>query len=378
VVSGQRSVIEADTAIVARALRAPAGASPDWSRAAVAAIVGAASRHRVFLLLGWLLRDAGTLDEWPGLADAFERAEHQALSVDCVRQDELATVLHELDAAGVRPLLFKGAAMAHTHYPAPHVRVRADSDLLVADGELPVLEGVLRRLGYIRPVETSGALVSYQSHYQKTDRYGVTHALDIHWKISNLQALANCLTHAELWACRVPVAALGPSAATVDAPHALALALVHRAGHHPGSKNLLWMYDLHLLDHRLTAHERQQFQAIVAARGLHTIAAEGLAAARTSFGDVAPDAPVEATPAPSARGDGPIRPWTPAEVLRLDLQALPDWRTRGRLLREHLLPSSSYMRAKYGVRSSVMLPGLYLWRVLHGMPKWLRRPASDD
>jgi putative nucleotidyltransferase-like protein len=376
VVSSQANVIGTDgTAIVARALRAPAEV-PDWSRADDAAIIGAATRHRVFLLLGWLLRDAGTLDEWPGLSEALERAEHHALSVDCVRQAELATVLHELDAAGVRPMLFKGAAVAHTHYPAPHVRVRADSDLLVPDGEVRVLEGVLRRLGYIRPVETSGALVSYQSHYQKTDRFGVTHALDIHWKVSNLQALANCLTHAELWHCRVPIVAFGPSAVTVDAPHALLLALVHRAGHHPGSKNLLWMYDLYLLDSRLSADEHHQFQAIVAARGLNSIVAEGLAAARRSFGDPARDTPVEATQRPST--NGPTRPWTQAEVLRLDLEALPGWRTRGRLLREHLLPSSSYMRAKYGVRSNVILPALYVWRVLHGMPRWLRRPASED
>jgi hypothetical protein len=363
-------------AVVARALRNPAGPAPDWSETDLAGVVASASRHRVFLLLGWLVREAGALHEWPGLADAFERAERHALSVDCVRQAELATVIHELDTAGVGPLLFKGAAVAHTHYPAPHIRVRADSDLLVPDGELRVLDGVLRRLGYARPVETSGALVSYQSHYQKTDRFGVTHALDVHWKISNLQALANCLTHAELWHGRVPVAPLGPSAVTVDAPHALLLALVHRAGHHPGSKNLLWMYDLHLLDSRLAADERHQFRAMVAARGLNTIAAEGLATARTSFGDPALDAPVEA--AHQASTNGPVRPWTQAEVLRLDLEALPDWRTRGRLLREHLLPSSSYMRAKYGVRSSVMLPALYVWRVLHGMPKWLRRPASDD
>jgi hypothetical protein len=370
--------MEQPAAVVARALRDPAGPPPDWSETDIAAVVAAASRHRVFLLLGWLLRDASGLDEWPGLAEAFKQAEQQALSIDCVREAELSTVLHELDAAGVRPLLFKGAAMAHTHYPAPHVRVRADSDLLVPEGDLPGLEGVLRRLGYLRPVETSGALVSYQSHYQKTDRYGVTHALDVHWKISNLQALANCLTHAELWNCRVPIVRLGPSAVTVDAPHTLLLALVHRAGHHPGSRNLLWMYDLHLLGNRLTADQHQLFQAIVAARSLNSIAAEGLAVARGSFGDPRLDAPVEATHGASANGDGLIRPWTQAEVLRLDLRALPDWRTRGRLLREHLLPSSNYMRAKYGVRSNAMLPALYIWRVLHGVPKWLRRPAADE
>jgi hypothetical protein len=348
--------------LVNRLLHSPAVPPPGLSRDDVAAVVATASRHRVFLLLGWLLRDAGALHEWPGLGDAFERAEHEALTVDCVRQAELASVLRELDAAGVRAIVFKGAALAHTHYPAPHVRVRADSDLLVAGEDVHGLEKVLGRLGYARPVETSGTLVSYQRHYQMTDRFGVTHALDVHWKISNLQALADRLTHAELWNSRVPVVQLGQAAATVDPPRALALALIHRAGHHPGSRNLLWLYDLHLLERRLTAEERQQFQAVVSARGLTSIANEGLSmASRTSSADDRVTA----------------RPWTPAEVLGMDLHALPDWRSRGRLLREHLLPPSSYMRAKYGVRSNVVLPALYIWRALQGMPKWLRRSTQD-
>jgi hypothetical protein len=365
------------TALVAQALGAPAGRPPDWSSTDPAEIVAAASRHRVFLLLGWLLRDAGVLEAWHGLADAFERAERHALTIDFLRQAELTSVLHALDKAGVRPIVFKGAALAHTHYPAPHLRVRADSDILVAEEEVPALEKVLGRLGYTRPAETSGALVSYQSHYQRTDRYGVTHAFDVHWKISNLQALANTFSHAELWSCRAPVAPLGASAMTVDAPHALALALVHRAGHHPGSRNLLWLYDLHLLEGRLTDAEQRRFQAVVAARGLNSIAAEGLLMARMTFGDQTGFLSADAAPAPSAAPNAFSRPYTQAEVLRLDLQALPDWRARGRLLREHLLPPSSYMRAKYGVQSNVVLPALYVWRALHGMPKWLRRPAGE-
>jgi hypothetical protein len=366
------------TAAVAQSLRAPTGRPPDWSALDSGAIVAAALRHRVFLLLGWLLRDAGSLHEWQGFADAFARVERQALTIDCVRHAELTSVLQGLDTAGVRVIVFKGAALAHTHYPAPHLRVRADSDLLVAEEDVPALEKALGHLGYRRPAETSGALVSYQSHYQKADRHGVTHAIDVHWKISNLQALANSFSHGDLWHCRAPLAPHGPSAMTVDAPHALALALIHRAGHHPGSRNLLWLYDLHLLESRLTAAERQQFQAILAARGLNRIAAEGISLARRSFGDQADASGHEAAlPGDSADVDDGVRPWTQAEILRLDLEALPDWRTRGRLLREHLLPPSSYMRAKYGLQSNVMLPALYLWRALHGMPKWLRRPAGD-
>jgi hypothetical protein len=80
---------------------------------------------------------------------------------------------------------------------------------------------------------------------------------------------------------------------------------------------------------------------------------------------------------PAADECDTVRSWTPAEVLGMDLHALPDWRSRGRLLREHLLPPSSYMRAKYGVRSNVVLPALYIWRALQGMPKWLRRSPQD-
>jgi len=346
------------------------------------ALVAAASRHRVFLLLGWLLRAAGTLKDWPPeFIGAFLQAEREAVTVDCVRHAELVRVLAELTSAGVRVLPFKGAALAHTHYPVPHIRVRSDTDLLVAAAGVPTLEDALARLGYVRPPETSGRLVSYQSHYHKQDRHGVMHAFDVHWKISNLQALADRFSFDEVWGSRVPVPALGPSAVTTSDVHALLLALVHRAGHHPGSRDLLWIYDLHLLASRLTPEEMMQVQELAGVRGLSRIAADGLALAREWFGT----APIDW--APDALGDRAARqeraavirgPWRQADVLRLDLGALSNWRARGRLIREHLLPSASYMRARYGVRSNVLLPGLYVWRVLLGAPKWLRSRDAEE
>jgi len=369
-------------AVIAGALRDPIGATAISMDVDPASLLSAALRHRVLLLLGWTLRAAGTFADWPQeFIDEFQRAERDAVVVDFVRHTELMTVLSNLSEASVHVLVFKGAALAHTHYPAPHVRVRADTDLLVPASELPVLEAVLGRLGYVRPPETAGRLVSYQSHYHKIDQYGVTHAFDVHWRISNVQTLANRLSWQELWDSRNPLAALGPSACAIDDVHALVVALVHRAGHHPGSRNLLWLYDLHLLASRLSPLQVSQVQKIAAARGLGRIAAEGLAAARDWFGDDAADPIVDTLRTQSATPDEAIvvqGPWTQARLLRLDLEALPDWRTRGRLIREHLLPSTSYMRARYGVRSNLLLPGLYLWRVLHGVPKWLRSHRGEE
>lgn len=368
-------------AIVARALHDPIGA-PASGDVDVAALIEAAMQHRVLLLLGWTLRAAATLGAWPSdFVDAFQRAERDAAVVDGLRHAELVKVLAELSVAGVRAIVFKGAALAHTHYPAPHVRVRQDTDLIVAVSDVAALEDVLSHLGYKRPPETSGRLVSYQSHYHKIDRYGVTHAFDVHWKISNLQVLADRFTCRELWDCRVPVATLGSSAVTVDDVHALLLALVHRAGHHPESRDLLWIYDLHLLASRLTPPEMARTREIAGARGLSLIAAEGLALARNWFGTKVVDSAPDLLTDRGAHQQSPIvirGRWTQARVLRLDLQALPSWRARGRLIREHLVPPASYMRARYGVQSNVLLPGLYFWRALVGAPKWLRRRSADE
>lgn len=369
-------------AIIARAVQHPTGLPPALPAVEVAALIAAAIQHRVLPLLGWMLRAAGTLDEWPAeFIRAFQRAERDAITVDCLRHAELVTMVAALGAAGVRVALFKGAALAYTHYPAPHLRVRADTDLLVIESEIPEANAVLDRLGYARQAETSGQLVSYQSHYHKIGRYEMVHALDVHAKISNLQALAHRFTCEELWQQRVPLAALGASAVTVNNVHALLLALVHRAGHHPGSRNLLWIYDLHVLASRLSPEEILQMQQVAVARGLGHITAEGLALARDWFGTATVDPVIEALRAHAPSREDAIviqGPWTQAGVLRLDLDALPTWRARCRLLREHLFPSPAYMRARYGVRPTILLPGLYIWRVLAGTPKWFRRHKADD
>jgi hypothetical protein len=61
------------------------------------------------------------------------------------------------------------------------------------------------------------------------------------------------------------------------------------------------------------------------------------------------------------------------DLLAADLRALPDWRSRARLLREHLLPPPEYMRAAHRSRRG-WLPALYVWRIARGARAWFRRP----
>jgi hypothetical protein len=367
------------TAIIAQGLRSPDIAPP--AAADADALVAAALHHRVLVLLGSLLRGAGTLDRWPRqFIDAFAVAERAAVVVDCLRQVEVTRVLDSLSASSISTLIFKGAALAHLYYPAPRLRERADTDLLVPFSDVASLDRALTGLGYTRQQETSGQLVSYQSHYDKEDRAGVCHAFDIHWKVSNRQAFADCVSFEELWERRIPVLALGVHAATVSRVDALMLALVHRAAHHPGSRDLLWIYDLHLLAGGMTDGEIRRLTDVVGSRGLGDIAREGLTLTHDWYGTRAAAeiaAALGREPAGRNAASAPLRGSSQTDLLRHDLRALPSWRARWRLVHEHLFPAPGYMRAKYGVRSNLALPALYAWRAAAGAPKWLRRGANQ-
>ena len=331
------------------ALRSPERDITFAETADVVALTAIADAHRVLVVLGAELRRAGSLERWPSaFREAFARAECDAAALDCIRHRELSQVVAALNAAGVRALLFKGAALAYTHYAAPHLRARTDTDVLIPGDDLGVAGRVLESLGYTSQHETTGELVSYQRHFGKRDQHGVFHAFDVHWKISNRQALADQIGFEELWSARLPLARLG-SAATVPAVHALLLALVHRAGHHPGSSNMLWVWDLHLLASPMCDQELREFTSLAAARGLGRLASDGLAMTRDWFGTAGLDGPIQVlNDAASRVNAAPIMPSGSAQsdIVRQDLQALTTWRERGRLVREHLFPPPNYIRGK--------------------------------
>lgn len=327
-------------------------------------IMRLARRHRLHLLLA---DRTGT----PELAD--ER--RAALAIEGMREAELRRVLAALADAGIGALLFKGAAIARTHYPSPELRVRSDTDVLVPAERSDDAARALEQLGYRRAVESDGELIASQFHCEFVDRAGLPHALDVHWRISNVIAFAGALAYNEIARDAVAVPGLGPHAIGPCPAHALMLACLHRIAHHPDSTDLLWLYDLHLLVNRLTADERRQFAALATQRQVRAVCAYGLRDAFEAFGGSADD--LAARIAPPA---GEVEPTAsflagrrrPVDVLTADLRALPLWSQRLRLLREHLFPRREYMFARHGTRRSSSLPWLYFRRIVLGAPKWFR------
>ena len=343
------------------------------------ALLAAADDHGVSPLVGQALHRASNRDAWSmELRNRFWQATCGAAAVEAIRRHELVQTLGALADAGIRPLLMKGTALAYTVYPAPHLRPRLDTDILVRRQEAPVVAGVLRSRGYTRSSQVAGQLVSYQESFEKRAAGGLPHVVDVHWKVSNPQVFADLLSHDELARESVAAPSLGPAARAMGPRHALFMACVHRVAHHQDSERMIWLYDIHLMVRAAGRQTLEGFVALARETRTRAVCHHGLTRAAERFGAPVPDCvtepltvhPDEATEPTADFMEGPMHK---VDVLRSDLRHLQHRSDRLRLLREHLFPPASYMRRRYDGASQTMLPALYAHRLVSGAWKWLRR-----
>jgi hypothetical protein len=286
-------------------------------------------------------------------------------------------VLRALDAANVTALLVKGTPLAYSHYPAPSLRTRCDTDVLVRPADREAARQALESLGYRRANAVGGTLVSYEeSHARRVG--GVDHVVDLHWQLNNAQVFAQALSHAEAHARSVPVPQLGASARALCAPHALLLACMHRAAHlgvdGPAGNRLIWLYDIHLLASAMTADEWDDFTRLCLARGMRAITQDAFRHTHDALATEFPAGVTEALAVPAAAElSATYLDSARGPLLMTDLRALGTWRERATLLRESVFPPADYVLAKYGSDSRWLLPWWYVRRAAAGVRKLSRR-----
>ena len=310
--------------------------------------------------------------DWPPAVRATLADEaRQQTAIELLRDRELRGVLVALSSAGVRPVLLKGAALAHTHYSQPALRPRIDTDILIPSDGVEATRRVLLDCGYDAPNFCGGDLFC-QFPMQKTDRFGCVHKLDVHWKISTQPVFAGVLAYDETLARSIEVPALGPHARAPEAVHALLLACVHPAMHHRNVESLLWQYDIHLLAEGLSDGEFREFAELAQLRRVAAICGHQLEATRQRFGTrIFEDvrfSPGRDVMEPSAAYLRPNRRWI--DDVFASLRGLRRWPERVRFLREVAFPSPRYMRRAYDLPrspiSTLLLPFVYAHRLAAG------------
>lgn len=293
------------------------------------------------------------------------------------RERELRRVLDGLHAAGVPALILKGAHLAWSVYPSPGLRPRLDTDLLIRESDRTAARACLLALGYAPLAHVTGTVAFGQFHFTRTDSAGVSHALDVHWRVANPRAFEACLTWSDLAAARQPVPTLGPHAFGPSRVHALLIGAIHRAAHHRNSDRLIWLYDVHLLASALTSAEWSSLVHQSVGRGVAPFVAGALTATSRRLRTRLPEDVLDQLVAACWDLDRDVAAFaagtlSPLGVVRSDFRRVRGWGPRAAFLREHLLPPPSYMARKYGVASRAALPFLYLHRAVSGYSRWVR------
>ena len=339
----------------------------------LATLIGPAEDHGVQeLLWSTLVR----VDRAAAVRDTLAPVVRAAAAREVLAQRELQAVGEAMMSGGVPALLTKGAALAYTVYPEPWLRPRVDTDILVRWGDFGAATRILQGCGYVRSDATNtGALVSHQVAFERTDDHGLRHIVDLHWKAANPQMIADALPFDDLWRDAQPVPVLGPAVRVPSPVGSLALACVHRLAHHQGQNRLIWLYDVKLLAATLTPGDWTSLAELACGRGIATFCLDGLRAARSHLGGTLPPS-VEATLADAAPkepaniyAEGRV---TKRAILLSDLKVLDTWSDRIRLVREHAFPPAAFIRQRYGTRARWLLPALYLHRLVSGASRWVK------
>jgi hypothetical protein len=337
-------------------------------------LLASADDHGVVPLLWQAL--AGVEGRGRELREALAPIVHAAAARELLVQRDLQATMAALASAGVPALVIKGSALAYSVYPEPWHRTRTDTDLLVSQESVQAAMAALERCGYRRSDAIStGAYVSHQIAFERTDAHDVRHVIDLHWKVANPQIIADALPFDLLWRSAEPAPALGASARVPSLVASVGIACIHRLAHHQGHDRLIWLYDLRLITSRLTSDQWMALAALARDRGVAGLCLDGLQQARR---ELSASLPVEvekllgaAAPAEASQSylHGPVRK---RDVLVSDLKALRSWRARLRLLREHAFPPPAFMRQRYGTTRWWLLPALYVHRFATGAVRWVR------
>ena len=268
------------------------GSLPTPPRAEWPALLASAGDHGVLPLLA----DAAAAAHWDvELLAAMRPSVAAETALAMLRERELRRVLSSLAAAGVTPLLLKGAHLAFTLYPSPDRRPRLDTDLLVREGDRDALKACLAALGYGPAPFVTGEVAFTQFQYCRVDESGASHTLDIHWRIAIPKVFAERLTYDDLRRDAVAVPRLGPHALAPSPPLALVVSCLHRTAHHGTSTRLLWLYDIHLLAAALSEPDWDLVVERALSSGLAPVVRAGLEHATARLGTPVPPS-VQRTP----------------------------------------------------------------------------------
>ena len=202
----------------------------DWER-----LVRRALRHGVAPLIYYNLTRLNLLNQLPVSAAQRLRLTYY---YNAARNEALYRTIGRIqiifNAAGIRVILLKGAALAGIVYSEKAIRPMSDVDLLVRPEDLPSSERQLGQIGYIRFIERASQQPNehydYHAVYLNKEQGAATPRLEMHWNIDRPSRPFQVDIDG-LWRRAIPVLIGGVECATLSPEDCLLHVCLHACKH---------------------------------------------------------------------------------------------------------------------------------------------------
>jgi hypothetical protein len=290
-------------------------------------------------------------------------------------QHELAKLLGLFGAAGAEVILLKGSALAAAIYPDPALRPMSDVDVLITRDQLEPALGCTRQMGFApdRDEARPGDALKFENELAMVNTSTAMTMIEFHWDLFNSTHHQNKMQMSWFWQSAVPIT-LNKTPAKMLGPEAQLLHLCsHLMLHHHG-EGLLWWNDIFEVLNKLNGQinwdlalaKAQEFDLVLPLQRVVLQLADG-------WGAPVP-APVrqrlaqaQATPREAQVFGWLTSSAPPANRLAADLSGLPTWNARVRFALSNLFPSPGYMRRRYAIKHTALVPLAYPYRWFIGI-----------
>lgn len=336
------------------------------------------------------IRTANLLGKFtPHLVDWMQTAASKLAAQELVKERELKALLADLGAHHIDVLILKGTALAYSLYANPYTRTRGDTDLWVRQEQKDHAIAILMARGYAAGLNAGGDVRTSEITLAKTDRLGVRHTIDLHWRLNNSPILSQTFSFDELWPRAQVIPRLSSHAKRLDAVDAVVHALIHRITNlsspyyvddvpYYEPSRLIWLYDVHLLTRQFSDEQWRRLSDLAIQKKIATICLNGLIATQTYFPISIPEFVSTRLAKPLSKEPSAIYLARGKPVITLtEVMAIPGWHQRLQFLLENAFPPTKYMQDKYGISNPIMLWVFYAWRILRGLFRRGRAKTAD-
>ena len=295
---------------------------------------------------------------------------------------ELESALAKLALAGVPVILLKGAALSRTVYGEAAVRPIRDLDLLVREDDAPAALRVLAALGYepTRVETRANAVATFKNEVLLFKSGPIRVPLELHWSLFDSPHHQQRLPIDWFWRTAVPIRSGGISALVLG-PEAQ---ILHLCGHmvlHHGAGNLLWLFDVAEVITTFGAEIDWQ-EVLAQAQACDLVLPVQRVLMRVSDELAAPIPPTVLERLQAVRASAAeVRVFalltsehrSVAQRFWAKLATLSTCRRRLTYAWGQLFPSPGYMRQRYRITHTLLVPLYYPYRWFRGLRSAVER-----